>query len=148
FMREAQTKEHGYTEILPPFRVHSASSDGTGECPKCHAEAFRLTGTDHHVLASAELPVPNFFGVETLNAGSLPISYAAYSPCFRPEAGSYGKDTKGLIRQHQFNKVEIVKFAPPETSYAEHEKMTNHAEAILKKLELPYRVAVLCTGDI
>ncbi len=148
FMLDVQTKEHGYTEMLPPFMVNSASLYGTGQFPKFYEDVFHLKETDYHLIPTAEVPVTNYYRDEILKESELPISYAAYSPCFRSEAGSYGKDTKGLIRQHQFNKVEIVKFCHPSSSYEEHECMTNHAEAILKKLELPYRVMSLCTGDI
>lgn len=148
FMLDVQTKEHGYTEMAPPFIVNSASLFGTGQLPKFHEDLFHLKDTDYHLIPTAEVPVTNYYRDDMLKESELPLAYAAYSPCFRSEAGSYGKDTKGLIRQHQFNKVEIVKFSHPDKSYEEHERMTGHAETILKKLELPYKVMLLCTGDI
>ena len=149
FMLDVHTREHGYTEVLPPYMVNSASLFGTGQLPKFAARIyFTATGSDHWMIPTAEVPVTNLFRDETLEAKQLPISLTAYSPCFRSEAGSYGKDVRGLIRQHQFQKVELVKFVAPEQSYAEHEKLTRHAETILQKLELPYRVMLLCTGDM
>lgn len=148
FMLDTHTKEHGYTETLPPFIVNSASLFGTGTLPKFREDVFHLEETDYFLIPTAEVPVTNYYRDEVLDAELLPISYAAYTPCFRSEAGNYGKDTKGLIRQHQFDKVELVKFTRPESSYEEHEKLTSHAEVILKRLELPYRVMCLSTGDI
>ena len=147
-MLDTHTQDHGYTETLPPFIVNSASLFGTGTLPKFREDVFHLEGTDYFLIPTAEVPVTNYYRDEVLDSDQLPISYAAYTPCFRSEAGNYGKDTKGLIRQHQFDKVELVKFTRPETSYEEHEKLTGHAETILKKLELPYRVMCLSTGDI
>lgn len=148
FMIDVQTAEHGYTETIPPYMVNSASYYGTGQFPKFVMDVFHLQDTDYHLISTAEVPVTNYHRDEVLQESELPKAYAAFSPCFRSEAGSYGKDTKGLIRQHQFHKVEIVRFCHPETSYEEHERMTKHAEAILQKLELPYQVMNLCTGDI
>ncbi len=148
FMLDVHTKEHGYKEVLPPFLVNSASLFGTGQLPKFTADLFRCEGHDLWLTPTAEVPVTNLFRDETLEAAHLPISLCAYTPCFRSEAGSYGRDVRGIIRQHQFQKVELVKFASPETSYEEHEKLTRDAETILQKLELPYRTIVLCSGDI
>ncbi len=148
FMLDVHTREHGYTEVLPPYMVNSASLFGTGQLPKFAEDLFHCEDGDHWMIPTAEVPVTNLFRDETLEAKQLPISLTAYSPCFRSEAGSYGKDVRGLIRQHQFQKVELVKFVAPEQSYEEHEKLTRHAEAILQKLELPYRVMLLCTGDM
>ena len=148
FMLDVHTREHGYTEVLPPYMVNSASLFGTGNLPKFAEDLFHCEGSDHWMIPTAEVPVTNLFRDETLEAKQLPISLTAYSPCFRSEAGSYGKDVRGLIRQHQFQKVELVKFVAPEDSQAEHEKLTRHAETILQKLELPYRVMLLCTGDM
>jgi seryl-tRNA synthetase len=148
FMLDVHTREHGYTEVLPPYMVNSASLFGTGQLPKFEEDLFHCEGSDHWMIPTAEVPVTNLFRDETLEAKQLPISLTAYSPCFRSEAGSYGKDVRGLIRQHQFQKVELVKFVAPEQSYEEHEKLTRHAETILQKLELPYRVMCLCTGDM
>ncbi len=148
FMLDVHTREHGYTEVLPPYMVNSASLFGTGQLPKFEEDLFHCEGSDHWMIPTAEVPVTNLFRDETLEARQLPISLTAYSPCFRSEAGSYGKDVRGLIRQHQFQKVELVKFVAPEQSYEEHEKLTRHAETILQKLELPYRVMLLCTGDM
>jgi seryl-tRNA synthetase len=148
FMLDTHTQHHGYTETLPPFIVNSASLFGTGTLPKFRQDVFHLEETDYFLIPTAEVPVTNYFRDELLDADALPISFAAYTPCFRSEAGNYGKDTKGLIRQHQFNKVELVKFTRPEDSYEEHEKLTSHAEALLNKLGLPYRVMCLSTGDI
>lgn len=147
FMLDVHTKEHGYREVLPPFLVNSASLYGTGQLPKFAEDLFRCEGHDLWLAPTAEVPVTNLFRDETLNADSLPISLCAYTPCFRSEAGSYGRDVRGIIRLHQFQKVELVKFTRPEQSYAEHEKLTRDAETILEKLELPYRRVVLCTGD-
>lgn len=148
FMLDVHTRENGYREVLPPAVVNSASLFGTGNLPKFAEDLFRLENTDFWLSPTAEVPVTNLFRDETLDGDLLPISLAAYTPCFRSEAGSYGKDTRGLIRQHQFQKVELVKFAHPATSYEEHESLTRAAESILQKLNLPYRVVSLCTGDL
>ncbi len=148
FMLDAHTKENGYTEILPPFIVNRQSLIHTGNLPKFEADLFKLEGWDYFLIPTAEVPVTNIHQGEILDEALLPVCYAAYTPCFRSEAGSYGKDTRGLIRQHQFNKVELVKLARPETSYDELEKLLNDAESILRKLNLPYRVISLCTGDL
>jgi seryl-tRNA synthetase len=148
FMLEMHTAEHGYMEINPPFIVNRGSLVGTGQLPKFEEDLFKLEKTDYFLIPTAEVPVTNYFREETLNEQQLPIAFAAYSPCFRAEAGSYGKDTKGLIRQHQFNKVEIVRFSHPANSYEQLELLTSHAEKILQKLELHYRVVALSTGDI
>ena len=137
----------GYTEILPPFLVNAESLIGTGQLPKFEADLFRTT-TGHYLIPTAEVPVTNFHRDEILNADQLPISYCAFTPCFRSEAGAAGKDARGLIRLHQFNKVELVKFSKPEESYDQLEKLTGDAEAVLQKLGLPYRVVALCTGDL
>ncbi len=147
FMLDAHTKQHGYREVLPPFLVNSASLFGTGNLPKFADDLFHCEGHDLWLVPTAEVPVTNLFRDETLDAESLPVSLCAYTPCFRSEAGSHGRDVRGIIRQHQFQKVELVKFARPEQSYEEHEKLTRDAESILEKLELPYRRVVLCTGD-
>ncbi|MBQ8028234.1 MAG: serine--tRNA ligase [Clostridia bacterium] len=138
---------HGYTEVFPPFMVNRASMTGTGQLPKFEEDAFKLTN-DYFLIPTAEVPVTNMHRDEILDGSKLPISYCAYSACFRAEAGSAGRDTRGLIRQHQFNKVELVKFTKPEESYAELEKLTNDAERVLQLLGLPYRVVALCSGDI
>ena len=148
FMLDLHTREHGYTEVLPPFMVNSASMYGTGQLPKFAADQFRCEGTDLWLIPTAEVPVTNLYRDEVLDAARLPISLTAYTPCFRSEAGSYGKDVRGIIRQHQFQKVELVKFARPETSYDELEKLTNNAEAVLQRLGLHYRVVILSTGDM
>ena len=148
FMLDIHTKEHGYTEILPPFMVNSASMTGTGQLPKFEEDLFKIKGWDLYLIPTAEVPVTNIHREEILAEEELPVYYVAYTPCFRSEAGSYGKDTRGLIRQHQFNKVELVKFTRPEESYDELEKLTLNAEEILKRLELPYRMISLCTGDL
>ena len=148
FMLDIHTREHGYTEVLPPFMVNSASMTGTGQLPKFKEDLFKIEGWDLFLIPTAEVPVTNIHRDEVLAEESLPIHYAAYTPCFRSEAGSYGKDTRGLIRQHQFNKVELVKFCKPEDSYRELEALTRNAEMILQRLELPYRVVALCTGDL
>lgn len=139
--------EHGYKEIFPPFMVNRASMTGTGQLPKFEEDAFKLTN-DYFLIPTAEVPVTNMHRDEILDGKKLPLKYCAYSACFRSEAGSAGRDTRGLIRQHQFNKVEMVKFATPETSYDELEEMTNEAERVLQLLGLPYRVVTLCTGDL
>lgn len=148
FMLDTHTQEHGYTEVLPPFMVNSASLFGTGQLPKFSEDLFKCEGTDFWLIPTAEVPVTNLFRDETLDGDRLPIRLTAYTPCFRSEAGSYGRDVRGIIRQHQFQKVELVKFARPEQSYDELEKLTADAERILQKLGLPYRTVVLCTGDM
>jgi seryl-tRNA synthetase len=139
---------NGYTEVFPPFIANAGSMTGTGQLPKFAEDMFKLEGLDYYLIPTAEVPVTNLHREEILTAGRLPIKYCAYSACFRAEAGSAGRDTRGLIRQHQFNKVELVKFADPETSYDELEELTREAEKVLKLLELPYRVSLLCTGDM
>ena len=150
FMLDLQTREHGYTEVLPPFLVNSESMYGTGQLPKFAADLFRVPHgeKDLWLIPTAEVPVTNLYRDEVLDAARLPISLTAYTPCFRSEAGSYGKDVRGIIRQHQFQKVELVKFSRPENSYEEHEKLTRNAETVLQKLGLHYRVMTLCTGDL
>ena len=148
FMLDVQTMENGYTEVLPPFMVNSASLVGTGNLPKFAADLFHVEGTDYYLIPTAEVPVTNIYRDEILDGETLPRRFAAYTPCFRSEAGSYGRDTKGLIRQHQFNKVEIVRFARPESSYDELEQLTRDAESILQRLGLHYRVVCLATGDM
>ena len=147
-MLDTHTREHGYTEILPPFMVNSESMRGTGQLPKFAADLFRIEGFDLWLIPTAEVPVTNIHRDEILEAERLPIKYVSYTPCFRSEAGSYGKDTRGMIRQHQFNKVELVKFTKPEESWEELEKLTHDAETILQKLGLAYRVVTLSTGDL
>jgi seryl-tRNA synthetase len=148
FMLDLHTREHGYTEVLTPFMVNRESMTGTGQLPKFEEDLFRIDKTDYYLIPTAEVPVTNIHRDEILCENELPVCYVAYSPCFRAEAGSYGKDTRGLIRQHQFNKVELVKFTKPENSYEELEKLTLNAEEILKKLQLPYRVVSLCSADL
>ena len=148
FMLDLHTREHGYREVLPPFMVNRTTMTGTGQLPKFEEELFKVEGTDYFLIPTAEVPVTNIHQDEILEEKALPLYYTAYTPCFRKEAGSYGKDTRGLIRQHQFNKVELVKFAKPETSYDELEKLLSNAEEVLKRLKLPYRVVNLCTGDL
>jgi seryl-tRNA synthetase len=148
FMLDVHTQEHGYTEVLPPFIVNSASLYGTGQLPKFAEDQFKLEGTDYWLIPTAEVPVTNLLRDETLDAEALPISFCAYTPCFRSEAGSYGRDVRGIIRQHQFQKVELVKFARPDQSYDELEKLTSDAEDILRRLKLPFRRMTLCTGDM
>jgi len=150
FMLDLHTREHGYTEVLPPYLVNSDSMYGTGQLPKFAADLFRVPHGDKDLwlIPTAEVPVTNLYRDEVLDGARLPISLTAYTPCFRSEAGSYGKDVRGIIRQHQFQKVELVKFARPENSYEEHEKLTRDAEQILQKLGLHYRVVTLCTGDM
>lgn len=148
FKMDLHTREHGYEEMIPPFIANSQSFIGTSQFPKFREDVFHLEGTDYHLVPTAEVPVTNFFAEEILKESELPIRFVAYSPCFRSEAGSYGKDTRGLIRQHQFNKVELVAFCHPERSYEMHEMLTGHAERVLQLLELPYRVMSLCTRDI
>lgn len=147
-MMDVHSRDHGYTEMIPPFIVNSKSLTGTGQFPKFKEDVFALTGTDYFLIPTAEVPVTNYYYDETLQETDLPKSFCAYSPCFRSEAGSYGKDTKGLIRQHQFNKVELMTFCHPSLSYEVHEQLTSHAEKILSMLELPYRKMLLCTGDM
>ena len=150
FMLDLHTREHGYTEVLPPYLVNSESMYGTGQLPKFAADSFRVPHgeKDLWLIPTAEVPVTNLYRDEVLDAARLPISLTAYTPCFRSEAGSYGKDVRGIIRQHQFQKVELVKFARPETSYEEHERLTRNAETVLQKLGLHYRTMALCTGDM
>ncbi|MBW7865007.1 MAG: serine--tRNA ligase [Candidatus Hydrogenedentes bacterium] len=148
FMLDLHTREHGYMEVLPPFMVNSDSMRGTGQLPKFSADLFRLQDTDYWLIPTAEVPVTNIYRDEILDESMLPILLTAHTPCFRSEAGSYGKDTRGLIRQHQFNKVELVKFTRPEESWDALEQLTNNAETVLQRLELPYRVVTLCTGDL
>ena len=148
FMLDLHTKEHHYTEVLPPLLVNSSSMQGTGQLPKFAGDLFKVEGTDYWLIPTAEVPVTNIYAGEILDGARLPVYMTAYTPCFRSEAGSYGKDTRGLIRQHQFNKVELVKLTRPETSYEELEKLTNNAEEVLKRLDLPYRVVSLCSGDL
>ena len=147
FMLDLHTREHGYREVLPPFMVKSECFVGTGQLPKFEDDQFKIEGWDHYLVPTAEVPVTNIHREEILNEATLPIYYTAYTPCFRKEAGSYGKDVKGLIRLHQFNKVELVKFVAPETSYDELERLTADAEEVLRRLGLHYRVVLLCTGD-
>jgi seryl-tRNA synthetase len=147
FMLDVHTREHGYLEVLPPFLVNSDSLFGTGQLPKFAEDLFKTEGSDHWLIPTAEVPVTNLYRDEVLEETKLPLSLVAYTPCFRSEAGSYGKDVRGIIRQHQFQKVELVKFARPDQSNEEHEKLTGHAEAILQRLHLPYRKVLLCAGD-
>ena len=142
------TEKHGYTEIFPPYMVHRNSMVGTGQLPKFEEDAFKVVGTDYFLIPTAEVPVTNLYRDQILSADELPIRHVAYSACFRAEAGSAGRDTRGLIRQHQFNKVELVKFADPEKSYEELETLVNDAENVLKGLGLPYRVVKICVGDL
>jgi seryl-tRNA synthetase len=150
FMLDLHTREHGYTEVLPPYLVNSESMYGTGQLPKFASDSFRVPHgeKDLWLIPTSEVPVTNLYRDEILDGARLPISLTAYTPCFRSEAGSYGKDTRGIIRQHQFQKVEMVKFTRPENSYEEHEKLTGNAETILQKLGLHYRTVTLCTGDM
>ena len=159
FMIDLHTREHGYTEVLPPYMVNSRSLFGTGQLPKFAEDLFHcddkgsyvpgeLQESDHWLIPTAEVPITNLFRDETLDESQLTISYCAYTPCFRSEAGSYGKDVRGMIRQHQFQKVELVKFTTPEKSREEHEALTRHAETVLERLGLPYRRMLLCTGDM
>ncbi len=148
FMLDVHTREHGYTEVLPPFLVNSQSLFGTGQLPKFKEDLFKCEGQDFWLIPTAEVPVTNIYRDETLDADALPIRLCAYTPCFRSEAGSYGRDVRGIIRVHQFQKVELVKFTRPEDSYAELEKLTADAEDILRRLCLPFRTVVLCTGDM
>jgi len=148
FMLDLHTTKHGYLEVLPPFMVNSSAMTGTGQLPKFKEDLFKLEDWDYYLVPTAEVPVTNIFMNEILEEKDLPLCYTAYTPCFRSEAGSYGKDTRGLIRQHQFNKVELVKFTTPEHSYDELESLLLDAEEILQQLELPYQVVTLCTGDL
>lgn len=148
FMIDMHTEEHGYTELLPPYMVNSASAFGTGQLPKFAEDMFKLKGHDFYLIPTAEVPVTNYHRDDILSLESLPIKYCAYSPCFRSEAGSAGRDTRGIIRQHQFHKVEMVKLSHPDKSFEELESLTLNAEAILQRLELPYRVITLASGDI
>ncbi|MBW2561941.1 MAG: serine--tRNA ligase [Deltaproteobacteria bacterium] len=148
FMLDLHTTQHGYTEVFTPFMVNSESMTGTGQLPKFEEDLFKITGTDYYLIPTAEVPVTNIHRDEILEEKDLPVSYVAYSACFRAEAGSYGKDTRGLIRQHQFNKVEMVKFTRPEESYDELEKLTANAEEVLEKLGIHFRTVSLCTGDL
>lgn len=148
FMLDTHINEHGYKELLPPFMVNSESLIGTGQLPKFEADLFKISDANLYLIPTAEVPVTNYYRDEILTEAELPVKFVAYTPCFRSEAGSYGKDTRGIIRQHQFNKVELVKFAHPDHSMQEHDALTNDAETILKKLGLHYRVINLCSGDI
>jgi seryl-tRNA synthetase len=148
FMLDVHTEKHGYTEVLPPFMINSASLYGTGQLPKFEADLFKIQGTDYYLAPTAEVPVTNIYRDETLDWEKLPIKVCAYTPCFRSEAGSYGRDVRGIIRQHQFQKVELVKFSRPEDSYAELDALTADAEDILVRLGLPFRTVALCTGDM
>ena len=148
FMLDIHTQTHGYTETLPPFIVNRQSMTHTGQLPKFEEDLFKLVDWEYFLIPTAEVPLTNIHRDEVLDEAQLPICYTAYTPCFRSEAGSYGKDTRGLIRQHQFNKVELVKFTTPETSYDELESLLDNAETILRKLEIPYQVVELCSGDL
>jgi seryl-tRNA synthetase len=148
FMLDLHTGTHGYREVLPPYMVNEASLFGTGQLPKFKEDLFHCEGSDHWMIPTAEVPLTNLYRDDILEEKQLPISVTAYTPCFRAEAGAYGKDVRGLVRQHQFQKVELVKFVTPDQSSAEHERLTAHAEAILQALELPYRVMNLCAGDL
>jgi seryl-tRNA synthetase len=148
FMLDMHVDQHGYTEVFPPFMVNRKSMTGTGQLPKFEEDAFKIQGTDYFLVPTAEVPVTNMYREQILSGEELTIKHCAYTACFRAEAGSAGRDTRGIIRQHQFNKVELVKFAKPEESYEELEKLTNDAEDVLRTLGLPYRVVRLCTGDL
>lgn len=148
FYLDTHTRKNGYKEVFPPYMVHRNSMMGTGQLPKFEEDAFKVAGTDYFLVPTAEVPVTNLHRDEILDGNLLPIKYAAYSACFRAEAGSAGRDTRGLIRQHQFNKVELVKFAEPEHSYEELEKLVNDAESVLQALKLPYHVVKICIGDL
>jgi seryl-tRNA synthetase len=148
FMLDLHTTQHHYVEILPPFLVNRQTMTGTGQLPKFEDDLFKVAGTDYFLIPTAEVPVTNIHQNEILEESALPLYYTAYTPCFRKEAGSYGQDTRGLIRQHQFNKVELVKFSTPETSYAELESLLSNAEEVLKRLNIHYRVVTLCTADL
>ena len=148
FYLDTHTNQNGYKEIFPPFMVHRNSMVGTGQLPKFEEDAFKVSNTDYFLVPTAEVPVTNMHRDEILDGSQLPLKYCAYTACFRAEAGSAGRDTRGLIRQHQFNKVELVKFANPENSYEELESLVNDAESVLKLLKLPYRVVKICIGDL
>jgi seryl-tRNA synthetase len=148
FFLDTHTEKNGYTEVFPPFMVHRNSMIGTGQLPKFEEDAFKVTDTDYFLIPTAEVPVTNMYREQILDGSQLPIKHVAYSACFRAEAGSAGRDTRGLIRQHQFNKVELVKFVEPENSYEELEKLTRDAETVLQLLGIPYRVVKICTGDL
>jgi len=149
FMLDLHTREHGYTEVEPPFMANTASLTGTGNLPKFEADLFKIAGDwDLYLVPTAEVPLTNMHRGEILDGRTLPVRYTAYTPCFRSEAGSYGADVRGLIRQHQFDKVELMSFTTPEQSYDELERLTGNAEEVLKRLELPYRTMLLCTGDM
>ncbi|MFP4031477.1 MAG: serine--tRNA ligase [Desulfococcaceae bacterium] len=148
FMLDVHTGEHGYREVLPPYIVNRKTMTGTGQLPKFAEDLFKLEGWDYFLIPTAEVPVTNIYADEVLDEADLPLYCAAFTPCFRSEAGSYGKDTRGLIRQHQFHKVELVKFALPDNSYDELESLLDNAEEILRRLGIPYRVVTLCTGDL
>jgi len=148
FMLDIHTGEHGYKEVLPPFIVNKATMTGTGQLPKFEEDLFKLEGWDYYLIPTSEVPMTNIPAGEILDASKLPLKFTAFTPCFRSEAGSYGKDTKGLIRQHQFNKVEMVKITSPESSFDALESLLANAEEILRRLELPYQVVTLCTGDL
>ena len=148
FFLDLHTQRHGYTEVLPPFMVNSTAMTGTGQLPKFKEDLFKIDNWDLWLIPTAEVPVTNIHAGQTLEENTLPVKYTAYTPCFRSEAGSYGKDTRGLIRQHQFEKVELVKFTTPESSAEELERLLADAEAVLQLLELPYRVVALCSGDL
>jgi len=148
FMLDLHVEKHGYTEVLPPFAVNRQAMFGTGQLPKLEDDMYRIEADDLFLIPTAEVPVTNLLAGELLRAEDLPVYYTAYTPCFRREAGAYGKDTKGLMRLHQFDKVEMVKFVRPETSYEEHEKLLQNAEEVLQLLGLPYRVLLLCSGDM
>jgi seryl-tRNA synthetase len=148
FMLDVHTGENGYREVLPPFLVNDASLIGTGNLPKFKDDLFKIEGYNLYLIPTAEVPLTNIHRDETLDESQLPVKYVAYTPCFRSEAGSHGKDIRGLVRQHQFNKVELLKFTAPDRSYAEHETLTADAESILRKLNLPYRTMILCSGDL
>jgi seryl-tRNA synthetase len=148
FMLDLHGREHGYTEVQPPFLVNGKALFGTGQLPKFEEDLFKVQPGDYYLIPTAEVPVTNIHAEEILEARDLPVAYCAYTPCFRSEAGSYGKDVRGLIRQHQFDKVELVRFASPATSWQELEVLTAHAEEVLRRLHLPYRVVALCTADL
>jgi seryl-tRNA synthetase len=148
FMLDIHISEHGYTETLPPYIVNKTTMTGTGQLPKFEEDLFKIEGLDYYLIPTSEVPMTNIYANEIIDESMLPCKFTAYTPCFRSEAGSYGRDTKGLIRQHQFNKVELVKLTTPETSFEELESLLGNAEKILQRLELPYQVVTLCTGDL
>jgi seryl-tRNA synthetase len=148
FMLDVHTAQHGYTETLPPFIVNKATMTGTGQLPKFEEDLFKLQGLDYYLIPTSEVPMTNIYAAEIIDESMLPVKFTAYTPCFRSEAGSYGRDTRGLIRQHQFNKVELVKLTTPETSFEELESLLENAKKILSLLELPFQVVTLCTGDL